>query len=137
MRSVLTSINPPHTERIFDNKKFIEWRTKPMPTGLHYCYETKNCDGAGMIIGEFRIFQVRRFDSVDRIPRIALLWGRVPKSSLADYSKGKPLYAHFITEPKKYEIPLPLSTFGKCGYDNFVPWKRPPQSWGYCERRST
>ena len=78
MRAVLTSINPPHTNNIFDNIKGIEWRTKPMPTGKHYCYETKKCFGVGKVIGEFRIWRIHKYDNVSLIPEGYIDLGCVP-----------------------------------------------------------
>lgn len=134
--SALTSIRRPHTDNIFNFNKGIEWRTKPMPTGTHYCYETKNSGGLGKVIGEFKIWRIKRYKSVSHIPEEYIALGCVPKEYLLSYSKGKPLYAHFIINPIRYDKPKDVSEFSKHGIDRFVPWKRPPQSWGYVEERS-
>lgn len=109
--SVLISINPPHTNNIFDGIKGIEWRTKPMPAGKHYCYETRKCFGLGKVIGEFRIWRIKRYERVDLIPEEHIRLGCVPIEFLQAYSKGRPLYAHFIISPKRYDIPKELSCF--------------------------
>ena len=160
MKVPLTSINPPHTNHIFDRIKGIEWRTKPMPTGKHYCYETKKCFGVGKVIGEFRIWRIRKYDNVSLIPEGYIDLGCVPLEFLEAYSKGRPLYAHFIKNPIRYDKPKELSEFyTKCdeGCEHCDFWKsvrinadeydmecssniyghktlkRPPQSWCYIE----
>ena len=160
MKSTLTSINPPHTTNIFNRKKGIEWRTKPMPTGKHYCYETKKGGGTGKVIGEYTVWRIRRYKNVSFIPEGYIDLGCVPLEFLEAYSKGRPLYAHFIKEPIRYDKPKELSEFYTkcdegCEYCDF--WKsvrvnadeydmecsssiyghktlkRPPQSWCYVE----
>ena len=42
-------------------------------------------------------------------------------------------WAWHISDLVIYDKPKELSEFSKHGFDKFVPWKRPPQSWGYCE----
>ena len=111
MREVLTSIQPPHTDNIFDNLKGIEWRTKPLPTGRHYCYETKNGGGLGKVIGEFTIWKVKRYEKASYIPETDIDLGCVPKEFLMAYSKGKPIYANYIAKPIKYDKPRELSEF--------------------------
>lgn len=111
MMAALTSINPPNTDNIFDGVKWIEWRTKPLPTGLHYCYETKNGGGVGMVIGEFTVWRVKRYESASRIPETEIELGCVPKEFLMAYSKGKAIYANYITNPKRYDHPMELSAF--------------------------
>lgn len=153
MKAVLTSINPPHTNNIFDKIKGIEWRTKPMPRGKHYCYETKKCFGLGKVIGEFTVQRIKKYENVSIIPKRYIDLGCVPIEFLEAYSKGKPLYAHFITAPKRYDEPKELSEFKKinqpCWYgemgiskrdcheckskDCFI--QRPPQSWCYVEKK--
>ena len=132
-KSVLISINPPHTNNIFDGIKGIEWRTKPMPAGKHYCYETRKCFGLGKVIGEFRIWRIKRYERVDLIPEEYIRLGCVSIEFLQAYSKGRPLYAHFIISPKRYDIPKELSEFNHCGvnYHFNPPITRPPQSWCY------
>lgn len=155
MKAALTSINPPHTNNIFDKVKGIEWRTKPMPTGKHYCYETKKHGGLGKVIGEYTVWRRKRYENISMIPEDHLVSGCVPIEFLEAYSKGKPLYAHFIISPKRYDSPKELSEFQKYGalsYDDWlyglyngssessyekylIPFKvsRPPQSWCYVE----
>ncbi len=145
-KAVLTSINPPHTNNIFDRLKGIEWRTKPLPTVKHYCYETKKCFGVGKVIGEFRIWRVKRYENISLIPEGYIDSGCVPVEYLEAYAKGRPLYANFIVAPKRYDKPKELSEFYRhdTSYDNSfggyfedrdkrTPITRPPQSWCYVE----
>lgn len=145
MKSVLVSIQPPNTNNIFDGIKGIEWRTRPMPTGKHYCYETKNGGGVGKVVGQFFVWRISRFTRIDRIPSTLISYGCVSTDFLKEYSKGKPLYAHWIEEPQRYEKPIALSAFRKpieCHRGNERQncvgcWdceiKQPPQSWCYVE----
>ena len=135
--AALTSINPPNTDNIFDGVKGIEWRTKPLPTGIHYCYETKNQGGVGKVIGEFTVWRVKRYESASLVPEAEIDLGCVPKEFLMEYSKGKPIYANYIAKPKRYEKPRELSEFmrlrkTKFGYEP-IKITRPPQSWCYVE----
>lgn len=122
MKVVLTSINPPNTNNIFDEIKGIEWRTKPMPRGKHYCYETKKCFGLGKVVGEFTVQRIKKYENVSFIPKRYIDLGCVPIEFLEAYSKGRPLYAHFITAPKRYDEPKELSEF-----------KKPCENCLYCE----
>ncbi len=110
-KAALTSINPPHTNNIFDGLKSIEWRLKPLPTVKHYCYETKKCFGVGKVIGEFRIWRVKRYENISLIPEGYIDSGCVPVEFLEAYAKGRPLYANFVKAPKRYDKPRELSEF--------------------------
>lgn len=114
--AILVSINPPHTNNIFDNIKSIEWRTKRIPPGKCFCYETKKCFGLGKIIGEFEIRRVEKYENVSTIPEVYIELGCVPREFLKAYSKGRSLYAHFIAEPKRYKEPKKIDEF--CAIDN-------------------
>lgn len=160
MKAVLISINPPHTGRIFERLKTIEWRKSPLPSGKCFCYETKKCFGLGKVIGEFEIWKVERFEHISLIPEEYISLGCVPEEFLEAYSEDKPLYAHFIKDSKIYTYPKELREFyRKCekfacegcehlkyqhvnadeldydcefaGYE--IPITRPPQSWCYVE----
>lgn len=148
MKAALVSINPPHTDNIFSKVKGIEWRTKPMPTGKHYCYETKKHGGCGKVVGEYTVWRITRYENISMIPESYIDLGCVPIEFLEAYSKGKPLYAHFIIRQRKYDKPKELSEFHphcehadyctECkNYDfnkkNCRQITRPPQSWCYVE----
>lgn len=156
-RATLTSINKPHTDNIFSDKesrkKTVEWRTKPLPKGLHYVYETKNKGGCGKVIGEMTIVGWRKFDDVSEIPHETILKGRVGARKLDFYANGRPLYANVIVNAKRYDEPKELGEFyitkkctsckdsgyesSACIYDEncLVPVQltHPPQSWCYVE----
>lgn len=120
-----------------------------MPTGTHYCYETKNGGGCGKVIGEFKIWRVKRYANVSHIPEDYIALGCVSREYLTAYSKNKPLYAHFIVNPIRYDKPKELSEFTKpCNHENdcctcdrydyighrcYNEITRPPQSWCYVE----
>lgn len=100
--------------------------------------------GNGKIIGEFICRNIDEYDPVEAHTG-AIYWlddksfestGFENLEDLCEYGNGKRLYGWHISDLVIYDMPKPLSEFGKCGFDHFVPWKRPPQSWGYCERRT-
>lgn len=132
-----------------------------MPTGKHYCYETKKHGGCGKVIGEYTVWRIKRYENISMIFEGHIDSGCVPIEFLEAYSKGKPLYAHFIINPKRYDTPKELSEFHRkcekircegcehlkfqrvnaseydydCEYfSNLIPITRPPQSWCYVER---
>lgn len=159
MKSALISVNKPHTDNIFaadeSEKKTVEWRTKPLPKGKHYVYETKNKGGCGKVIGEMRVLGWRKFGSVDDIPDDMIHKGKVTREFIKAYAKGRPIYANVLYDAKRYDTPKELGEFKKAGfmteeqwlyalYPNthchYVAWAkkfeltRPPQSWCHAER---
>jgi predicted transcriptional regulator len=163
MKSVLISIRPEWCSLIASDKKKIEIRkSKPIynhPFKVYiYCtnheprFRNKSGKlGNGKVIGEFICRRIDEYNPIeDRTG--AIYWlddksfedtGFENLEDLCEYGSGKRLYGWHISDLVIYDIPNPLSEFGKCGYDtlvpwkkSFVPWKRPPQSWGYCERRT-
>ncbi len=145
----LISINPPHTGNIFDkHKKFIEWRTFPLPLGRYAVYETKRNGGSGKVIGEFRVCDYTEYLSIDAIAPVSIMLGHVSKVYLKKYAKGKPLYENLLCAVKKYDTPKELDEFKppcirnceKCKYSKWLETfddygcakqrlKAPPQSW--------
>ena len=157
MKAVLISIQPKWCELIASGKKTVEVRkTKPkidMPFKC-YIYETKgklrwcnkcqetdcerpypNCacwEGQGKVIGEFvcnAIISHCEMANAD----IAEYQGCIKRERLLEYANGKELYGWHISDLVIYDKPKELGEFSKYGFDRFVPWKRPPQSWCYCE----
>ena len=104
-RAAFTSVRKPHTDNIFGGIKGVEWRTRPMPTGKHYCYETKNGGGVGKVIGEFDVWRIKRYDTVSSIPDDVINAGCVSREFLHEYCKCRPLYAHFIFCNKEKLMP--------------------------------
>ena len=161
MKAIMISINKPHTDNIFSGEKTNEWRTRPLPLGKAYVYETKRGGGCGKVIGEMEIVKTYRFHTDDLIYQDTLIeQGCVPYSFVANYAKGKEyISANIIANVKKYDTPKELGEFSlyeKKDCDHF--WcgicgartqndvincnnltcerktiKRPFQSWGYVE----
>ena len=110
---------------------------------------TKKCFGVGKVIGEFRIWRVKKFENISLIPEGYIDSGCVPVEFLEAYAKGRPLYANFIVAPKRYDKPKELWHFFKpCGDCDKKGTRRcteeltdcraktitrPPQSWCYVE----
>lgn len=155
MKASLTSINRPHTDNILTDepsrKKTVEWRTKPLPKGLHYVYETKNKGGCGKVIGELTIVENIKYADVSAIPHETILKGRVGARQLDLYANGRPLYANVIVNAKRYEEPKELGEFKKynrtCKYSDLglaIPKCKfctdcnltaPPQSYCFVEEQ--
>lgn len=142
MKAMLISINKPHTDRIFTGIKSLEWRKKPLPQGLYYVYETKNKGGCGMVIGEMRITGSLAVDTSGPMEVCLVNSGCVHPATLKKYANNGIVYANFIQDIKRYDVPKPLSEFRS--YNCSVYWedgypmptheiKRPPQSWCYVE----
>lgn len=164
MKSVLISIQPKWCELIASGKKTVEVRkTKPkLETPFKcYIYATWNSNSreilvkegkaiftadyrtmakraSGRVIGEFVCDRIRgEYEIADGLVDIVLeSTSCVGARELLEYANGKPLYSWHISNLVIYKQPKELSEFSKHGFDRFVPWKRPPQSWGYCEERS-
>ena len=135
--SILLSVNPPFAGWLVDGDKTTEWRTKPLPKGTAYIYETKKNGGCGMVIGAVYfgttngvpkellgsekegldyLRQKRYSDSViDRTMEVTAEFvrnGKVSKEYLAKYAKGKKaIYANEGWDYKRYAKPIPLSEF--------------------------
>ena len=157
MKSVLISIQRPHTDNIKALIKKIEIRkNKPNqePPFPCFIYETKTKGGCGKVIGEFVCDEVYEWkydycDGVD-IDDDLILDTCLDREDINIYAKGKPLYGWHISDLKIYDKPKPIMQFYKpCP----IEWKncpvcefystntgccmnnvdRPPQSWCYVE----
>lgn len=131
MKATLTPINPPHTTNIFDGKKIVEWRTYPLPEGLHYIYETKRCFGQGMVIGSLDITRSGSFSSVNDIPDYLIEAGYVSRDFLKAYARGKKLYAHIIIQARRFDTPKRITCFTNYSTKQLI--TRAPQSYIYIE----
>lgn len=135
--AAMISIRKPHTDNIFIKKKGIEWRTKPLPLGKYFCYESKSKGGIGKVIGDFLVWRVEKFDNVDTIPEFYIDLGCVSREHLKTYSAGKPLYANSLAFARRFAKPKELNEFVHASAKD-VKWyekpikqiKKPPQS--YC-----
>ena len=141
-RYMLISINKPHTDDIFTGIKSLEWRKKPLLEGVYYVYETKNKGGCGMVIGEMRITGSLAVDTSGPMEVCLVNSGCVHPATLKKYANNGVVYANFIQDIRRYDVPKPLSEFRS--YNCSVYWedgypmptheiKRPPQSWCYVE----
>ena len=113
-KAVLISIQPPHTDNIFiHKKKKVEWRKKPLPLTTHYCYETKNKDGCGMVLGQFDVVQNIEFDPLNhRLYSPDLIeQGCVPIEDLIEHANGDVIYANILENIEKYRFAKELSEF--------------------------
>ena len=125
MKSVLISIQRPHTDNIKALIKKIEVRkNKPNQETPFPCfiYETKTKGGCGKVIGDFvcdRITDIsvvvrncnENYNEVyhnDECKGSCLTW-----KELQEYGKGKPLYGWHISDLKVYDKPKELSEFRK------------------------
>lgn len=145
MMAVLISINKPHTDNIFSEVKGVEWRKKPLPEGLHYVYETKNKGGCGKVIGEMYIVGSKPVDTRGPLEVCLINAGCVHPVTLKKYANNGTVYANFIKDARRYDVPKLLSEFRL--YNCSVYWedgyplptyeiKRPPQSWFYVKELS-
>ena len=144
MKSVLISIQRPHTDNIKALIKNIEVRKSrpkqdtPFPC---YIYETKAKGGCGKVIGEFVCDEVGGIDKCVKALSNSLYGfetGSLEESCLTekeidDYLNGENGYGWHISDLKIYDKPKELSEFSKYGFGEPVPLKRPPQSWMYVE----
>lgn len=114
MRSVLISINKPHTDNIFiHKKKKVEWRKKPLPLTTNYCYETKNKGGCGKVIGQFDVVQNIEFDPLNHRLYFSDLIddGCVSIEDLIEYANGDVIYGNVFENIRRYDEPKELSEF--------------------------
>ena len=125
---IMLAINPPHSRNILEGIKRVEWRKRPLLIGRRiFIYETKNCGGCGMVVGEVELFAVRShriFTEISRLLDEDIDFGCVPKEELKRYAGKNPvLYAHDLMRIVEYRRPFPILEFGL---------KRAPLSWCYC-----
>ena len=140
MKSVLISIQRPHTDNIKALIKKIEVRkNKPNQETPFPCfiYETKTKGGCGKVIGDFVCDRITDISVVvrncnedynyvyhnDECKGSCLTW-----KELQEYGKGKPLYGWHISDLKIYDRPRELSEFYNLKGETI---KRAYQSWGY------
>ena len=162
-KSVLISIQPTWCELIASGKKTNEVRkTRPKRETPFKCYiyQTKMrwlytlLRGAGMdnladklliglgkVIGEFVCDDIepcwftKSDNDIEEYEDVQLAC--LSAKDIIDYGEQKELYFWHISNLVIYDKPKELSEFSKYGFDRFVPWKRPPQSWGYCQEGAT
>ena len=111
MKITITSIQPPHTDRLFEGNKIIEWRKRPLPLGIHDIYETKKNNGAGLVIGRCEIIRNYVFNSVDEIPDYLITEGCVSRKYLKSYAGNDRIYANVVFDAKRFEVPRHISYY--------------------------
>ena len=149
MKSVLISIQRPHTDNIKALIKKIEIRkNKPNQETPFPCfiYETKTKGGCGKVIGEFVCDRIEEFHEYELSPSkkfyefekerldLFLKESCLSYNEVCDYRKNlpyyKPIYGWHISDLKIYDKPKPIMQFYKpCP----IEWKNCP----VCEFYST
>lgn len=143
MKSVMFSINRPHTDNIKTGAKTSELRTRPPKIKEPYkafIYETRKNGGCGKVIGEFTAFNEVTYRMCMGVPKHLVLSGCISVEDIWAYTnKGeKDLTEISITNLVIYDKPRELGEFlvsGNQTYDcpPLVKLTRPPQSWCYVE----
>ena len=145
MKSVLISIQRPHTDNIKALIKKIEVRkNKPNQETPFPCfiYETKTKGGCGKVIGEFVCDKVTEYIAYktqkgSKLCKNPFFYACLPIQEMCltieqveDYGKGETLYGWHISDLKIYDKPKPIMQFYKpCP----IEWKNCPG----CEFYST
>lgn len=116
MKSVIFSINRPHTDNIKIGAKTSELRTQPPKIKKPYkayIYETKKNGGCGKVIGEFIALNNFTYRMCMGVPKHLVLSGCVSVEDIWAYTnKGKKdLTEISITELVIYDKPKELSEF--------------------------
>lgn len=124
MVSVLASIRPYWSKKIFNRSKGVELRKshpKAAAGGPFKVYLYESRPGAGAVVGEFICWFVEKGE---RRPWSNTLvdGSTLVQEEITEYAKGKAVYGWHITRPVYYTEPIPLERFGLY---------RPPQSWCY------
>ena len=155
MKSVLFSINKPHTDHIRLLLKKVELRTKPPKIdGVYkgFIYETKKYGGCGKVIGEFTAYNENTYRICTGVPAHLSIEGCLSKADILKYTANgkKDVTAISISDLKIYDKPKELNEFHKpcnsdCKYSNecggttkdycLFPLSKPPQSWCYVEEQ--
>jgi len=116
MKSVLFSINKPHTDNIMNNIKTIELRTKPPKINgvyIGFIYETKRNGGSGKVIGEFTAYNEDTYRICMGVPKHIVIEGCILAQDILRYTNNgqKDVTAISITNLIKYNKPKELSDF--------------------------
>lgn len=162
MKSVMFSINKPHTDNIKIGTKTSELRTRPPKIDepyKAYIYETLKDGGCGKVIGEFTAYNENTYRICMGVPAHLVMCGCVSAEEILAYTKNgeKDLTEISISDLVIYDEPKELSEFRKSGALSYDDWlysvyngtsessyekylfpftlTRPPQSWCYVEER--
>lgn len=145
MKSVMFSINKPHTDNIKIGAKTSELRTRPPKIDepyKAYIYETLKNSGCGKVIGEFTAYNKNTYRICMGVPAHLVMCGCVSAKEILAYTKNgeKDLTEISISDLVIYDEPKELSEFCKptmptgLRYENDT-ITRPPQNWCYVEER--
>lgn len=119
MKTVMFSINRPHTDNIKIGAKTSELRTRPPKiTGRPYkayIYETLKNDGCGKVIGEFVAFNENTYRICMGVPLNLIISGCISAEEILRYTKNgeKDLTEISISDLVIYDEPKELSEFNK------------------------
>ncbi|MBE6838176.1 MAG: hypothetical protein E7507_01350 [Ruminococcus sp.] len=160
MKSVIFSINKPHTDNIKSGAKTSELRTRPPKIDepyKAYIYETLKDGGCGKVIGEFTAYNENTYRICMGVPINLVTSGCISAEEILRYTKNgeKDLTEISISDLVIYDKPKELSEFRKSGALSYDDWlygmyngtsessyekylllfalTRPPQSWCYVE----
>ena len=132
--NVLISIRHKYAELILDGKKTVEVRkTIPHIPQPFRCliYEPRFGGGCGMVVGEFIcpdfvLVATKGATCEMLVFQKALDAACLTTEEAIHYADGATLSGWCVSEPVRYDDPIPLSAFGLT---------RPPQSWCYLNRK--
>lgn len=159
MKSVIFSINRPHTDNMKSGAKRSELRTKPPKIQEPYrafIYETQKNGGCGKVIGEFIAHNKFTYRICMGVPKHLVINGCISAEEIWAYTNNgeKDLTEISISDLVIYDKPRELGEFRKAGFLTEENWlaalypnthchyeawakkfeiTRPPQSWCYIE----
>lgn len=124
-KSVLFSINRPHTIKIISGIKKVELRTKPPKIDGAYkglIYETKKHGGCGKVIGEFTAYNENTYRVCMGVPAHLALESWMSTADILKYSDNgnKDITAISISDLVIYDEPKSINDFvtmGDCDCD--------------------
>ena len=126
MKSVMFSINRPHTDNIRKGIKTSELRTRPPKIDepyKAYIYETLKGGGCGKVIGEFIANNKNTYHIYMGIPAHLVICGCVSAEEILRYTKNgeKDLTEISISDLIIYDKPRKLSEFRKPCTSTYMP----------------
>ena len=105
-------------EKTADIRKSMPRRGCPFRTFL---YETKSEGGCGAVTGECVCYCADHLRDLSAVTGFSLL----SVQEITDYARGRKVYAWFLAQVVRYNVPKPISEFGLT---------RAPQSWRYVSK---
>ena len=117
----MLSLNPYWNRAILSGEKTADIRKSMPRRGCPFrvfLYETKAGRGCGAVTGECVCYCVDYLSELSAVTRFSLL----SVQEIADYARGRKVYAWFLARVVRYDKPKPVLEFGLA---------RAPQSWRY------